>query len=63
MAELPKFYRATCKILTFLGKSGSVGKICLFWKKIAVLVNTGNPGPGAGARPGDGLQNTITENQ
>ena len=63
MVAIPKFYRATCKILTFLGKFASVARFCLFCKKMGVLVKTGNPGPCAGARPGDGLQNTITENQ
>lgn len=63
MVRIPKFYSADRKYLTILGKFASVGKICLFCKKMGVLVNSGNPGPCAGARPGDGLQNTITENQ
>lgn len=63
MVGLPKFYRADRKYLTILGKFASVGKICLFCKKMGVLVKTGNSGPCAGARPGDGLQNIITENQ
>ena len=62
MVKIPKFYRADRKYLTILGKSASVGKICLFCKKMGVLENSGNSGPCAGARPGDGLQNTITEN-
>lgn len=63
MVRIPKFYRADRKYLTFLGKFASVSKYWVFCKKMGVLVKTGNPGPCAGARPGDGLQNIIIENQ
>lgn len=53
MVRIPKFYRADRKYLTILGKSGSGGRFCLFCKKMGVLVKYGNPGPGAGARPGE----------